>query len=161
MPSFDVVSELNWGEVDNALNQAQKELSQRYDFRGTDASVERTEDGLLVSANVDDRVQAALTVFEEKLVKRKVSLTHLAPGKPEPGPKNTRKIVIKVAEGIDREKAKELVQLIKESKLKVQASIQEEIVRVTGKKKDDLQAAMSLLRNAELGIELQFKNFRD
>ncbi len=161
MPSFDVVSELAWGEVDNALNQANKELSQRYDFRGTDATVEKTETGLLVRANVEDRVRAALTVLEEKLVRRKVSLLYFAPKDPEPGPKNTMKIVVEAKEGIEREKAKEIIQLVKDAKLKVQAAIQDNMVRVTGKKKDDLQAAIQLLRGAELGIELQFKNFRD
>jgi len=161
MPSFDVVSELNWAEVENALNQAQKELSQRYDFRNMDATVERTDTGLLVQAKEEDRVKAALGVLEEKLVRRKVSLLHFAPKEPEPGPKNTKKIVVDVVEGIERDKAKELVQLVKDSKLKVQAQIQEDSVRITGKKKDDLQAAIAMLRSAELGIELQFKNFRD
>jgi uncharacterized protein YajQ (UPF0234 family) len=161
MPSFDIVCELNWGEVDNALNQAQKELAQRYDFRNTDAAVERTEAGLVVRANSEDRVRAALTVFEEKLVRRKVSLLYLAPGDPAPGPKNSWKIDIEVKEGIEREKAKELILLIKDSKLKVQVSIQEEMLRVTGKKKDDLQAAIAFLRGSDLGIEVQYKNFRD
>jgi uncharacterized protein YajQ (UPF0234 family) len=161
MPSFDVVSELNWAEVENALIQAQKEISQRYDFRGTDASIERTDEGLVVTANVEDRVRAALTVLEEKLVRRKVSLLFFAPQEPVPGAKNTKKIVMKVAEGIERDKAKQIIQIVKDSKIKVQASIQDEMVRVSGKKKDDLQAAMSLLRSADIGIELQYKNFRD
>jgi uncharacterized protein YajQ (UPF0234 family) len=161
MPSFDVVSELNWAEVDNALNQTQKELGQRYDFRGMDATVERTEDGLIVRANDADRVRAALVLFEEKLVKRKVSLLHFSPEEPTPGAKTSWKIVMKVVEGIERDKAKDLVLLIKDSKIKVTASIQEDSVRVTGKKKDDLQAAMQLIRGASLGVELQFNNFRD
>jgi uncharacterized protein YajQ (UPF0234 family) len=161
MPSFDVVSELNWAEVENALNQAQKELSQRYDFRGTDASVERTEEGLVIRASEDDRVKAALDVVEEKLVRRKVSLKFFEPGKPEKGPKGTSKLVVKVTEGIDRDKAKQLILLVKDSKLKVQAQIQDVALRVTGKKKDDLQAAIALLRGSDVGIELQFKNFRE
>ena len=161
MPSFDVVSELNWAEVENALNQAQKELSQRYDFRGTDATVERTEEGLMIRATEDDRVKAALDVVEEKLVRRKVSLKYFEPGKPEKGPKGSSKLLVKVTEGIDREKAKQLNLLVKESKLKVQAQIQDVALRITGKKKDDLQAAIAVLRGADLGIELQFKNFRD
>jgi uncharacterized protein YajQ (UPF0234 family) len=161
MPSFDVVSELNWAEVENALNQAQKELSQRFDFRGTDATVERGEEGLLIRATEDDRVKAALDVVEEKLVRRKVSLKYFEPGKPEKGPKGSSKIVVKVTEGIDRDKAKQLILLVKESKLKVQAQIQDVALRITGKKKDDLQAAIALLRGADVGIELQFKNFRD
>jgi hypothetical protein len=161
MPSFDVVSELSWGEVDNAINQAHKELSQRFDFRGTDASIEKTDEGLVVRANVEDRVRAALGVLEEKLVRRKVSLLYFAPQDPEPGPKGTMKMLVKITEGIERDKAKELVQVVKDSKLKVQAAIQDATVRITGKKKDDLQAAMQMLRAADLGIELQFKNFRD
>ena len=161
MPSFDVVSELDWAEVDNALNQAQKELSQRYDFRGTEATVERAAEGLLISATEEDRVKAALQVVEEKLVRRKVSLKYFEPGKPEKGPKGSSKIVVKVTEGIDRDKAKQLILLVKESKLKVQAQIQDVALRITGKKKDDLQAAIAVLRGADVGIELQFKNFRD
>lgn len=161
MPSFDVVSELAWGEVDNAINQANKELSQRFDFRGTEASVEKTEAGLVIRANVEDRVRAALGVLEEKLVRRKVSLLYFAPKDPEPGPKGTMKMLVEITEGIERDKAKELVQLVKDSKLKVQATIQDTIVRITGKKKDDLQSALQMLRAAELGIELQYKNFRD
>jgi cyclic-di-GMP-binding protein len=161
MPSFDVVSELSWGEVDNAINQANKELSQRFDFRGTDAAVEKTETGLVIRANVEDRVRAALGVLEEKLVRRKVSLLYFAPKDPEPGPKGTMKMVVDITEGIERDKAKELILLVKDSKLKVQAAIQDNMVRITGKKRDDLQAAIQLLRGADLGIELQYKNFRD
>lgn len=161
MPSFDVVSELDWAEVTNALNQAQKELSQRFDFKGTGATVERQEGGLLVSASEEDRCLAAWDVVEDKLVRRKVSLKHFEAEKPSPGPKGTKKIVIKVTEGIDHEKAKEIVALVKGSKLKVQTAIQEKGLRVTGKKRDDLQEAIALLRGADLGIELKYKNFRD
>lgn len=161
MPSFDVVSELDWAEVTNALNQAQKELSQRFDFRGTGASVERTETGLLIAASEEDRALAAYVVVEEKLIRRKVSLKHFEAEKPSNGPKGTKKIVVKVAEGIEQDKAKEIVQLIKGSKMKVQASIQEKGLRISGKKRDDLQEAIQLLRGADLGIELQYKNFRE
>jgi len=135
MPSFDVVSELNWAEVENALNQAQKELSQRFDFRGTDATVERTEEGLVVRASEEDRARAALLVVQEKLIRRKVSLRHFDPGDPDRGPKGSSKIVIKVVEGIERDKAKEILTFVKERKLKVQAQIQEETLRISGKKK--------------------------
>ncbi|HEX7669018.1 MAG TPA: YajQ family cyclic di-GMP-binding protein [Polyangiaceae bacterium] len=161
MPSFDVVSELDWAEVTNALNQAQKELSQRFDFRGTGATVERTDTGLLVAASEEDRALAAYVVVEEKLIRRKVSLKHFEAEKPTNGPKGTKKIVVKVAEGIEQDKAKEIVQLIKSSKMKVQAAIQEKGLRISGKKRDDLQEAIQLLRGADLGIELQFKNFRE
>ncbi|HEX3597444.1 MAG TPA: YajQ family cyclic di-GMP-binding protein [Polyangiaceae bacterium] len=161
MPSFDVVSELEWAEVENALNQAQKELSQRFDFRGTDASVERTEEGLVVQASEEDRAKAALTVVEEKLIRRKVSLRHFDPQKPSRGPKGSSKILMKVQEGIDRDKAKEILSFLKDSKLKVQAQIQDVTLRISGKKKDDLQSAIQLLRGQDFGIELQFKNFRE
>lgn len=161
MPSFDAVCEISWAEVTNALNQAQKELSQRFDFRGTNAAVERTEAGLVVTANAEDRARAALDVVNEKLIRRKVSLSYFEPGDPEPAAKGGSKILVKVKEGIDRDKAKEIVQLLKDSKLKVQVSIVESAVRVTGKKKDDLQAAIQLLRGQDLGLELQYKNFRD
>src|SRR5262245_17960872 len=155
MPSFDVVSELNWAEVANALNQAQKELSQRFDFRGQDASAEKTDEGIVIRAATDDRVKAALEVVNEKLIRRKVALSYFDPGKPETGPKGTFKLVVKVKEGIDRDKAREIVQLVKDSKLKVQAGIDENSVRVTGQKKDELQSAIAALRAAELGMELQ------
>ena len=161
MPSFDVVSELNWAEVENALNQAEKELGQRFDFRGTEASVERTEAGFVVRASSVDRVRAALQVLNEKLVKRKVSLTHFDPGKPEPGPKGASKLLVKVKEGIDRDKAREILKYVKDLELKVQAGIHETSLRITGKKKDDLQTAIQALRAGDFGIELQYKNFRE
>ena len=161
MPSFDVVSELNWAEVDNALNQTQKELAQRFDFRGTNATVEKIEGGLVVRASEEDRARAALEVLKEKLIRRKVSLKHFDAQDPEAGPQGSSKIMVKVQEGIERDKARELVQMVKDTKLKVQAGIHEQSVRVTGKKRDDLQAAMHAIRGADLGVELQFKNFRD
>jgi uncharacterized protein YajQ (UPF0234 family) len=162
MPSFDVVSKLDWAEVTNALNQTQKELSQRFDFKGTEAEVERNEAGIVVRASADDRVRAAITVLQEKLIRRKVSLKHLAVGKPEKGPKGSSRIQITVKEGIETDKAREIVKMIKDSKLKVQAAIQDESLRISGKKRDDLQAAMQLLRGAEaLNLDLQFTNFRD
>lgn len=160
MPSFDVVSKVPWNEVDNALNQASKELEQRFDFKGTEASVEKNKEGLLVKANSEERAKAALVVLQEKLAKRKVSLKYMDIQKPETTGKTTR-IVVKVKEGIEGEKAKTIVLKIKDAKLKVQASIQDAQVRVTGKNKDDLQATIQMLRGADLDIELQFQNFRD
>jgi uncharacterized protein YajQ (UPF0234 family) len=163
MPSFDVVSKLDWAEVTNAMSQAQKELSQRFDFKGTDAEVERNEDGIAVRASEEDRVRAAIVVLQEKLIRRKVSLKHFeVPKKAEKGPKGSSRMLIKVQEGIETDKAREIVKLIKDSKLKVQAAIQEQTVRISGKKRDDLQAAMQVLRGAEaLNLDLQFTNFRD
>ncbi len=162
MPSFDVVSKVEWSEVQNALLQAQKEVSQRFDFKGTETSLEKTELGLLVEAAEEDRAKAALEVLKEKLIRRKVSLKYLDVQDPTKGPKGSTKILVKVKEGIESEKAKAIVKLIKDSKIKVQAAIQEQAVRVSGKKKDDLQSAIRLLKSAtDLEIELQFVNFRD
>jgi len=162
MPSFDVVSKLDWAEFGNALLQAQKEIGQRFDFRNTETSLEKTEDGIVILASAVDRAKAALVVLEEKLVKRKVSLKHLDRQEPGKGPRGTVRLLIKLKEGIETEKAKEIVKLVKDSKLKVQASIHEDSVRVTGKKRDDLQETMRILRAAEsLELDLQFKNFRD
>ena len=162
MPSFDVVSKVPWNEVDNALEQTKRELGTRFDFKGVGAEVERTEEGIVVRANADDRVKAALDVLKEKLIKRKVSLKHLDIGKFEKTSKGGSKVLAKVKEGIDSDHARALVRFIKDEKqLKVQASIKDQEVRVTGKKKDDLQAAIAAIRGQEHDIELQFVNFRD
>jgi hypothetical protein len=162
MPSFDVVSKLDRAEFGNALLQAQKEVAQRFDFRNTDTSLEKTEEGVVILANAVDRAKAALDVFEEKLIRRKVSLKHLDVQDPGKGPKGSTRLVVKLKEGIESEKAKQIVKLIKDSKLKLQASIQEDTVRVSGKKRDDLQEAIRLLRAAEeLELDLQFTNFRE
>ena len=162
MPSFDVVSKVDWAEFGNALLQAQKEIGQRFDFRNTETSLEKNEEGIVIIANAVDRCKAALVVLEEKLVKRKVSLKHLDKQDPGKGPKGTVKLVVKLKEGIETEKAKQIVRIVKDSKLKVQAAIHEDTVRVSGKKRDDLQETMRLLRGAEnLELDLQFTNFRD
>jgi uncharacterized protein YajQ (UPF0234 family) len=162
MPSFDVVSKVDWAEFGNALLQAQKEIGQRFDFRNTETTLEKNEEGIVILANAVDRCKAALVVLEEKLVKRKVSLKHLDKQDPGKGPRGTTRLLVKLKEGIETEKAKLIVKLVKDSKLKVQASIHEDSVRINGKKKDDLQEAMRLLRSAEnLELDLQFTNFRD
>jgi uncharacterized protein YajQ (UPF0234 family) len=162
VPSFDVVSKVQWNEIDNALGQAQKELAQRFDFQGTDARIDKQlPEGLMVSATTEDRVRAAIKVLEDKLVKRKVSLKHIELGDPSKGPKGTARLLVKVKEGIEVEKAREIVKLLKEAKLKVQAAIQDQQVRVTGKNRDDLQVAIKHLRAQDLGLELQFVNFRE
>lgn len=162
MPSFDVVSKVDWAEFGNALLQAQKEVGQRFDFRNTETSLEKNEEGVVIIANAVDRAKAALVVLEEKLIKRKVSLKHLDRQDPGKGPRGTVRLLVKLKEGIETEKAKQIVKLVKDSKLKVQAAIHEDSVRVTGKKKDELQETMRLLRAAEsLGLDLQFTNFRD
>jgi uncharacterized protein YajQ (UPF0234 family) len=138
MPSFDIVSKVVWAEIDNALNQTQKEIAQRYDFKDTGTSVTKTPEGFVIVGNSEGRVEAALDVLKGKLVKRSVSLKHLDPQKPAPAGGQTYRQL-----------------------LKVQASIQGDEVRVTGKNRDDLQDAMKLLRGSELDIELKFGNFRE
>lgn len=161
MPSFDVVSKLDMQEVDNAVNQSKKELATRYDFRGTESSIEQTPEGIVVRSSDKEHLSAAYKVLMEKLVKRGVSLKALDPQEPEPAAKNSLRQTILLKQGISTEKGKELVKLIKDAKLKVQAQIQDEQVRVTGKNKDDLQATIRLLRGADVGLDLQFVNFRD
>jgi uncharacterized protein YajQ (UPF0234 family) len=162
MPSFDVVSKVDWSEFGNALVQAQKEIGQRFDFRNTQTSLEKNEEGVVIVASAVDRCKAALVVLEEKLVKRKVSLKHLDRQEPGKGPKGSIKLLVKLKEGIETEKAKQIVKLVKDSKLKVQAAIHEDSVRVSGKKKDELQEVMRLLRgDSSLELDLQFTNFRE
>jgi uncharacterized protein YajQ (UPF0234 family) len=161
MPSFDIVSKPSWAEIDNALNQAQKEIAQRFDFKDTATEVEKRADGIHFVSATEDRLRAAWSVLQDKLVKRKVGLRFFEPGKTEPGPKGSAKMRVEVKEGIETEKAREIVKLIKDQKLKVQPAIQDEAVRVSGKNKDDLQACMQLVRGHDFGLELQFTNFRE
>lgn len=161
MPSFDVVSEIELHELENAVQQAQKEVTTRFDFRGTDTEVERTEEGIVLRANSEARLEAALSVLREKCAKRRVSQRALDPQKPEPAAKGHFRQLVKLKQGISKEKAKEVIQFIKDGKFKVQAAIQGEQVRVTGKKKDELQEVIQALRGKDFGIDLQFTNFRD
>ena len=161
MPSFDVVSKVQQNEVDNAYNQAEREIVQRFDFKDTQTELERTPEAVTIRSTSEDRAKAALVVLQDKLVKRKVSLRFFDPGKPEKTSKGGARIVVKIKEGIEVEKARAIVQAIKDAKLKVQAGIQEGQVRVTGKNRDDLQQAIQALRAGDFGIELQFVNMRD
>ncbi len=161
MPSFDVVSKLEWSEVSNALNQAQREIGQRFDFKGTGAEIEQSEQAFSITASTDDRVHAVWDVLVEKLVRRKVSLKHFEKEKPTKGSKGNSKMTVKIKEGIDTDNAKAIVKLIKDSKLKVQAAIQQDVVRITGKQRDDLQGAIAFLKSQDLPLELQYTNFRD
>jgi uncharacterized protein YajQ (UPF0234 family) len=162
MPSFDLVSELNMMEVENALNQARKELSQRFDFKGTSTDLEKQGDGsILVKSSSEGRAQAAYQVLLEKLAKRGVPLEGLDPQKIDPAAGGTVRQLVNLKRGLKQEDAKKIVALVKGSGLKVQAAIQGEAVRVTGKKRDDLQAAMAAINGGNLGIPLQFQNFRE
>jgi uncharacterized protein YajQ (UPF0234 family) len=161
MPSFDVVSKVDLMELDNALNTAQKELSQRYDFRGTNTSLERGPDGIALRTSDEPRAVAALTVLRERMAKRNVSQRCLDPGDVEAAGGQTVRQLVKIKQGIESETAKKIVKAIKDAKIKVQAQIQGDELRVTGKNRDDLQAAMHLIKKDDFGIDLQFANFRD
>ena len=160
-PSFDIVSKVDRQEVDNALRQTEKELSTRFDFRGTGAAISWAgENAVTLQAETEDRVRAALEVFKEKLVKRNVSLKALDAGQPRASGK-TYRIDAKIIQGIDPEKAKAISKKIREEGPKgVQAQIQGDQLRVSGKKKDDLQAVIALLKQTDFGIALQFTNYR-
>lgn len=161
MPSFDIVSELELHEIDNAVQQTHKEITTRFDFRGTESEIERTDEGILLRAHSEGRVEAILAVLREKFAKRKVSARVLDPQPPEPGSKGHFKQLIKLKKGISKEKAKELIQFIKDGKYKVQSSIQGEQLRINGKKKDDLQEVIQAVRAKDFEVDLQFTNFRD
>jgi hypothetical protein len=165
MPSFDVVSKIDLAELDNAVNQTRKELSTRYDFQGVQADVVVAPDhtSLTVKANSAERVQAAKEVLLAKLAKRGISLRLLQYEDIEKTGLSNVKQLIKLQQGIPVEKSKELIKVLKESKLKVQASIQADQLRVTGKNRDDLQEAIALFRGQQdvLKLDMQFTNFRD
>jgi uncharacterized protein YajQ (UPF0234 family) len=159
--SFDIVSKVDRQEVDNALNQTAKELAQRFDFRGTNASIAWAGDAAVtLKADTEDRVKAALEVFKEKLVKRQISLKSLDAGDPQPSGKGY-KIDCRIIQGIEADKARAISKKIREDGPRgVQAQIQGDQLRVTAKKKDDLQAVIAMLRNEDFGIALQFTNYR-
>ena len=162
MPTFDVVSEVDRQEMRNAIDQAQREIATRYDFKNTDSSIEQTDLVLTLRTSSEDRLTALRTVIEEKLVKRGVSLKGLDYGKIEEATHNSVRQVLTVKVGISSDKAREINKMIKEKGPKgVSSQTQGETVRVTGKKRDDLQAVISALKGADLGIPLQFQNFRD
>ena len=159
--SFDVVSKVDRQEIDNAINQAGKELSQRFDFRGTNASIAWAgEAGVTLQADTEERVKAALDVFKEKLVKRSISLKALDAGEPKASGKQYV-ITGSLKQGIEADVAKKIAKAIRDEGPKgVQAQIQGDQLRVTGKKRDDLQAVQQLLRGADLDVALQFDNYR-
>lgn len=158
--SFDVVSKTDMQEVTNAVQQAQKELAQRFDFKGSKSSIELTAEELVLVSDDEGKLVSLKDILETKLVKRKVSLKALDYGKIEPAASGTVRQKAKIVQGIETEKAKEIVKTIKDAKVKVQASIQADQVRVTGRSKDDLQRAMTLVRETDYGIPLQFTNYR-
>ncbi len=160
--SFDVVSKVDRQEVDNALNQAAKEIGQRFDFKGTGAAITWSgQEAVEIVANSDDRVRAVLDVFKERLVKRQVSLKALDHDDPQPAAGGTSRLLVRIKQGIDDEKAKAIVKKIKADGPKgVNSQVQGDTVRVSSKKKDDLQTVMAMLRESDFGIPLQFTNYR-
>ena len=162
MPSFDVVSEVDRQELRNAIDQAQREIATRFDFKNTDSSIEQNDLVLTLRTASEDRLTALRIVVEEKLVKRGVSLKGLDYGKIEEATQNSVRQVLTIKVGISCDKAREINRMIKEKGPKgVSSQTQGETVRVTGKKRDDLQAVIATLKGADLGIPLQFQNFRD
>lgn len=162
MPSFDVVSEVDRQEVRNAVDQAQRELATRFDFKNTDSSIEQADLTLTLRSSSEDRLRALRQVLEERLVKREVSLKGLEYGKVEEAAQSTVRQVATITVGISADKAREVNRMIKEKGPKgISSQTQGDQVRVTAKKRDDLQAVIALLRGADLGIPLQFNNFRD
>lgn len=161
MPSFDTVSEANMVEVKNAIEQANKEISNRFDFKGSDARIEQKERELTAFADAEFQLEQLRDVMLNKLAKRGVDVRFLDNGKIEKIGGDKIKQVIKIKNGIETEDAKKIVRVIKDSRLKIQASIQGDAVRVTGAKRDDLQSAMAMLRKEISDLPLEFTNFRD
>ena len=162
MPTFDVVSEVDMQEVRNAVDQAQREVSTRFDFKNTDSSIELSAQEFHLHSATEDRLRALVQVLEEKLVRRSVSLKALDPGKVEEAAKGTVRQTIKLSMGVSSDKAKEINKFLKELGLKgVSSQTQGDQIRVSGKKRDDLQNAIQSLKAADFGIPLQFQNFRD
>lgn len=160
MPSFDIVSELDMHEVTNAVDQSNRELQMRYDFKGVDARFEQGESSVIIHAEVDFQLQQMLDVLRTKMTGRKIDTRCLEIKPAETANMRARQEVI-MRQGLDQPLAKKIVKMIKDKKMKVQAQVQGEQVRVTGKKRDDLQQVMAMLREAELELPLQFNNFRD
>ncbi len=158
--SFDVDSNTEMQEVSNAVQQAQKELATRFDFKGSKSSIELKDDELTLISDDETKLLSVKDILETKLVKRKVSLKAVEYGKLEEASMGTVRQRAKIVQGIEVEKAKAIVKAIKDAKLKVQASIQSDQVRVTGRSKDDLQRAMAVVRESDFGIPLQFTNYR-
>jgi len=160
MPSFDTVSEVDHHELSNAIDQANREIGTRYDFKGSDAKIEQVDNQLTLSAESDFQIKQMTPILKEKMSKRGIDVSCLEFADVIEMNKRARQQVL-VREGLDKDLARKIVKLIKDSKIKAQAAIQGDQVRVTGKKRDDLQQIMKLLREANLGIPLQFNNFRD
>lgn len=158
--SFDIVSKTDYAEIDNALNQTTKEVSQRFDFKGSKAAIELQDKDLILSAEDETKLRNMNDILQTKLVKRGIALKALDYQKIEPAAGGTVRQTVKIQQGIPIEKAKEIVKFIKDAKLKVQASIQGDAVRVSGKDRDVLQETIAKLKANDFGIDMQFDNYR-
>lgn len=163
MPSFDISSEVDLQEVDNAVNQAVKEISTRYDFKGSKSSLtfDKTKKIIALVGDDDYKMKAVIDILQNKAAKRGISLKSLKIGTIQEGAVGNKKCEVTLVMGIETEKAREIVKAVKDSKMKVQAQIQEEKVRISGKKRDDLQEAIALIKSRDFDIALQFGNYRD
>lgn len=160
MPSFDVVSEIDQHELTNAIDQANREISNRFDFKGTDSKIESVDDSLTIISSSEFQVKQIHDILENKISKRKIDIRCLEYGEIIENNNEARQIV-KIKKGVDKELARKIVKMIKDSKLKTQAAIQGEQVRITGKKRDDLQQMIAELKDAKFDLPLQYINFRD
>ena len=158
--SFDIVSKIDMAEVTNAVTQAMKEIGQRFDFKGSKSNITQEKDALVVVSDDDYKLKSVIDILQNKLVKRGVPTKNVSYGKVEAALAGTVRQRLTLQQGIPTDKAKEIVKAIKDSKIKVQASIQAHQVRVSGKSRDDLQTVMQLLKGREFGIELQYDNYR-
>ncbi len=160
MPSFDIVSEIDMHELSNAVNNANRAITQRFDFKGTQTTIKQSKEEVTLISESEFQVQQVLDIMLTELVRRKVDVKSLEQGEIKPNGKSMEQKLL-IRQGIDKDNARKIVKLIKDKKLKVQSAIQGEQVRVTGKKRDDLQAVMAMLKKQELSVALQFTNFRD
>ncbi|MFK5894442.1 MAG: YajQ family cyclic di-GMP-binding protein [Pseudomonadota bacterium] len=160
MPSFDIISEVDLHELSNAVDNANRAISQRFDFKGTNTEVRKVKEEVIISSESEFQVDQVLSIVHTEMVRRKIDINSLDEGSAKANGRQVEK-KLQLRQGIDKETAKKIVKLIKDTKVKVQASIQGEQVRVTGKKRDDLQSIMSTLKQQKLDLPLQYTNFRD
>jgi uncharacterized protein YajQ (UPF0234 family) len=161
MPTFDVVSQVDMQEVRNAVDQAAREIVNRYDFKGTDTKINLSEEGISLESSAEGRLEAAIDVLKGRLVKRNVSLKSIAGGEIKPAAGGRSQALFTLSQGIPQDAAKELAKVVRDAKLKVQVQIQGDQLRVQGKKRDDLQTAIQMLKDLDYRLPLQYVNFRD
>lgn len=158
--SFDIVSKVEMQEITNAVDQTEKEFENRFDFKGSKSSIELKNEEVVIIGDDEYKLNAVIDIFETKLVKRNISLKSIEKSKVEPASGGCVRQSLKIKQGIGQDPAKQIVKLIKDSKIKVQASVQGDQVRVTGKSRDDLQEVIALLKQADLSVDLQYTNYR-